>query len=361
MADATVNLSLYTGTFGTQQTPFSQLVKVAYEKPFLATLNKDVFVWDMFEKKNTKDNYIRWKVKTTFNQSAEFVDEDDALGTGYNSANTNADPAGDYVPANWINPETTLRFARSRVQYTDPVEVLTDSAWLNMRAEEVGAALGDLTSEINSSLVRFVESGTTNASVMPDTLLGPISTGATTAQNSNNAGSGQVTYATINRTTVSAFRSVVLGATAARALTLAQMNQLFASLTVSPTRKVNPGDMVILTTSGISDSYGDIADARRRWNTPNAKIDLGYGEFEYKNIPIQVPPIWHVEGANISDMVWINKPSWKIYVGKAFNSYEIGKTVAAPMLNTMIFETWFNLVCKEPWKQGIITALSSSY
>lgn len=356
MADTT--LSLFTVDGSTKSTQFTALIKVVYQKPFLATLDKDVFVYQLFNKKSIKDVSINWKYKDTFNTSTEFHAEDDAVGGGVDETGTAA--SSDYTPAVWRSPALTVKYARSHVVFSEPTEVMTDSAWVSMKAEEITSALDDLKNGLNDSIIRFVDNNDTLSDLMPTTICEVVSDGSTT--NSNAQIIGKATYAGIDRATIASFRSYVLGAAASRSLTVALMQQMWANL-MKPARAANPASMVILTTPAISDAYGDIADARRRWAASGMQgtIDLAYSDFAYHNVPILAPPKWHVVGTNISDMYFLDKSDWQFHVGLPFDVQEIPPTSAAPMNTTVLFKHWFQLVCKAPWKQGCISDLASTY
>jgi len=347
--------------FANRASPFAELVKVVYEKPFLKTLDQDTWAFQLFPRKSTKDEYVRWKVRTTFNGSIEFYEELDALDAGVNA--TGGAAAG-FTVDTWKNAEIPLKMARVNMAFSGLTEAATDAAWIDQRADVINHTLEDFRHGINDALIRFVTSASTVDARLPQTIAGVVSDGTSTCSAATNPRPGQDTYATWNRNGSDTFaRSYVQAATTERPLTIALMQKQYATMTITPTRQADPGSMVIVTTPSIVDSYGDIADARRRWNVSgrSGKIDLGYSDFEYKGIPILSPPRWHTVKADVSTMYWLDKRSWNIYMLKPFETEELSKTTSAPDTITLVVKSYFNLVCKAPWQQGLICDLSSTY
>ncbi len=358
--------------FATKASPFAELVKVTYEKPFLKALDQDTFAFTLFPRKPTKDVYVRTKLRVGANPSTEFYEELDALSTGVNAT---GGAATAYSPDTWANFEVGLRMARINIQFSGLVEAGTEASWIDQRAESIRTALEDFRSGINDSLIRFVVFNNSGLSDiddarLPDAISSVVGDGQTTSQCSTaaNRSPGKMTYAGINRNSGSAwFRSYVLSSGTAstnRPLTVALMQQVYATLTNSALRGSDPNAMVILTTPSIVDAYGDIADARRRWNTTgrSGKIDLGYSDMEFKGIPILSPLKWHGTGfASTSTMYFIDKRDWSVPMLKAFETEELAKTSTAPDTTTLVVKSYFNLICKAPQRQGLICDISSTY
>lgn len=360
------------GQMLTKSSPFAELVKVTYEKPFLKALDQDTFVFTLFPRKSTKDAYVRTKFRVGANPSTEFYEELDAISAGVGADGADAP---DYAPDSWANFEIPLKMGRINIQFSGLTEAATQASWIDQRAENIRTSLDDFRSGINDALIRFVVfNNNTNADLddgrLPDAIASVVGDGQSTSQCSTAAqrSPGKMTYGTINRQSGSSwFRSYVLTSGTAsvnRPLTIAMMQQVYATLANSPLRGSDPGAMVILTTPSIVDAYGDIADARRRWNvgTRSGKIDLGYSEMEFKGIPIVAPMKWRGTGfASTSTMYFIDKRDWSIPMLVSFETDELAKTAAAPDVTNLVIKSYFNLVCKAPQRQGLICDLSSVY
>jgi hypothetical protein len=247
--------------------------------------------------------------------------------------------------------------ARILVSFSNLAEAAKGSAWVDIRADEVEGSLRDFRSALNDAFLRILFGSDTRRSESLGSIIGDgLSTDA--------AGTvGSPIYATIDRTANPHFWDSVVDAAAgvARPLTIAQMQNVWARLQ-RPARDSNLTH--ILTSPALTDAYADLADSRRRWVVNNesgrsGKIDLGYSGLAYKGIPILAVQRFPDVSAGVSSrMYFIDNSVWNVYQLKAFDTAEVPVTTD---IKTLVIKTYFQLVCKAPYKQGVITDLASTY
>ena len=155
------------------------------------------------------------------------------------------------------------------------------------------------------------------------------------------------TYATINRTTATWWRSVVLdNAGSPRALAMPLFQQMMDELD-TPRRDAKTSH--ILCNRVHFNQYGDLLDSRRRWvNT--VELDGGIKALEYIGIPV-IP----VRQLNPGVMYFIDKRDWHYDVLLPFETEEIPTTKDQKLF---AIKHYAQLVCKAPFRQGVIADLA---
>lgn len=342
-----------------QNKPFANIIKLTYEKPFLKSLDQDTAVFTLFPRKSTDDLYIRWKVKSGANAGTEFYEEEDAYGAGIGMTGVVANSS----PQIYDSFNVKIMAARVNVSFSNLSETAKGAAWIDIRADEVEGALRDLRSGLNDAFLRLAYGTDFRRPESIGSIVGDFST-------SDAAGPiGTQTYGSgvkgsdglaLNRSSTSYFSSVVDATAVARPLTLALMQKQYALLQ-RPARAASINK--ILTSPGLCDAYGDIADSRRRWNVGDAgrsgKIDLGYSGLEFKGIPILgVQRFPDVSAGASSRMYMLDTASWNVYTLKAFETDEVSTTNDTTQL---AIKCYLALVCKAPFRQGVISDLTSTY
>jgi hypothetical protein len=303
-------------------TNIAKIFKEHFEKPFIRTLDRDNFLVNLFGRKNGVGHEVQWIVHYDGNSSAQFYTEND-----------------DYQPAGTQSYERAHKpFKMVRIVYgiSGLAEAATrgEGALIDALAEYSKQAMEDLIARINVQLL----STTPNAT-------------ADEYQRVEMDGLGDIirdsgTYATINRTTATWWRSVVLdnGGTA-RPLAMPLMQQMM-DLLDTPRRDAKTSH--ILCNRVHFNQYGNLLEDRRRWvNT--IELDGGIKALEYVGIPV-VP----VRQMNPGVMYFIDKRDWNYYVLLPFETEEIPTTKDQKLF---AIKHYAQLVCKAPFRQGVIADL----
>lgn len=305
-----------------QLTNLAKIFQEHFEKPFINTLDRDVFLVNLFGRKAGVGHEVQWIVHYDGNTSAQFYTENDTY-----------QPAGQQAYERARKP-----FKMVRVVYgaTGLAIAATkgEGALIDILAEEAKQAQEDLLAKINLQLVSTTPSSTTDeyARVAMDGLADIISdTGV---------------YAGIDRATATWWRSVVLsnGGTA-RALTMALFQQMMEQLD-TPRRDAQVSH--ILTSRTHFNQYGNLLEDRRRFvNT--VELDGGIKALEYMGIPV-VP----VRQMNTGVIYFIDKRDWNYYVLQPFVTEEIPTNTDQKLF---AIKHYAQLVCKAPFRNGVITDL----
>jgi len=305
-------------------TNVSKIFKEHFEKPFIRTLERDSYLVKLFGRKRGVGHEVQWIVHYDGNNSAQFYTEaDDAQAPGTQSYERAHKP---FKMVRIVYGVSGLLEAASK----------GEGALIDVLAEYSKQAMEDLIAKINLQLVSTVPNAT-----------------ADEYQRVEMDGLGDIirdtgTYATINRTTATWWRSVVLdnGGTA-RALTINLMQQMMDQLD-TPRRDAQVD--VILTARVHWNQYADLLDDRRRWvNT--MELDGGVTALSYNGIPVVA-----VRQMAPGVMYFIDKRDWGYYTLLDFETEELPTTKDQKLF---AIKHYAQLVCKAPFRQGVITDLSS--
>lgn len=307
-------------------TDLAKIFKEHFQKPFVVALGEKVQLIKLFGKSTGKGHEAQWIVHYDRNNSAVFYKEDDPIGEPGKQAYERARKP--YKMARITYGASGLAIAATESD---------DAALVRVLAEEARRAAIDLLYKIDGHLL-----GTTPNPVADEyarvemDCLGDIirDTGV---------------YATIDRTTATWWRSVVLanGGTP-RALSLSLLQQLRAELE-KPGREAQIS--FFLTSRVHFDQYGNLLEDRRRWVNVT-KADGGFESLEYGSIPIMVIPRMG-EGVIYA----IDKRDWTYETLLDFETEEVPVNTDR---KEFVIKTYANLICRHPGRQGAIVDLTTT-
>lgn len=309
-------------TTGGALTNVSKVLKEHFEKPFIRTLERDAFLVNLFGRKKGVGHEVQWIVHYDGNNSAQFYTEND-----------NYQPAGTQSYERAHKPFKMVRIVYA-VSGLAEAASKGEGALIDLLAEYSKQAMEDLIARINLQLVSTTPNSVSNEYQRPEMDgLGDIirDTG---------------TYATIDRTTATWWRSVVLanGGTA-RPLTIQLMQQVLEQLD-TPRRDAQVSH--ILTSRVHYNQYGNLFDSERRWvNT--VTLDGGWKGLEFFGIPV-IP----VRQMQPGVMYFIDKRDWAYYSLLDFETEEIPTQKDE---KAYAIKHYAQLVCKAPFRQGAIVDL----
>jgi hypothetical protein len=307
-------------------TDLAKIFREHFEKPFVRALGEKVTLVKLFGTKSGVGHEAQWIVHYDRNNSAVFYREDDVIGAPGKQAYERARKP--YKMARITYGASGLAIAATKSDEAALVRVL---------AEEARRASLDLLYRIDGHLLGINPNPVSDeyARVEMD-CLGDIirDTGV---------------YATIDRTTATWWRSVVLanGGTP-RPLTLGLFQQMRAQLEAPP----REAEITHILTSRVHfDQYGNLLEDRRRWVNVT-KADGGFEALEYDSIPVIVIPRM-AAGA----MFWVNKADWSYEVLLPFETDQVPVNTDR---EEYVIKTYANLICRHPGRQGAIRDLQTT-